>query len=328
MKPFIKISVAFGVVVIFGIVAWWIWPTQKNIPVTKPTSTTSTDTKKMSAPSLSTTPTTPAHVATTTDNDCSLPKQPSNILVSGRVVFPKSIAASGYAVLGVETKDGRNTQKLFPIDKDGSFCAVELKGVQQLVTVHGPNQNDFQFDIFIKSDVDLKGLIIDSKSEAVAFVFIKAFDGVLEYADARILDIIASTKEVLSFSNELNTLESLVPGDLHEGGRLFNSLIKAEDAVIKSLTTTTAVVSNGYYSADAVEGMVDSVIPLIVDGTQAVLNISPGTSANFAVTSLTEFINTTRPVGGQVVKFKFATVTVHYDKRNKLRVVDSISNIQ
>ncbi len=340
MKKIILIVVGIILVAIVG-KDMWTYQQMKNEMTTivnePEMADISTSTAKSPTQSVQVATTSPVIVATTGaasiptgGKPCSLQKQTNQILISGRVIFPKGISEDNkFAVEGVE---GKNTLKLFPVDKEGTFCAVVDKGGANIqpsfVIFRGSNKNSFDLLKIINSPTDLHGLIVDAKSTAVASVFISAFDGILEYADTRILNIIEVNADVLKLATDIDVLSNITSNDFRNDGRLSSDITNAENSVIKALTTTTAVISGGHYSLSVIEGAIDSVTPLPVEGTQAVVNVSPGTNAYFVVDKSTKFTGTTKPAGDQIIEFKSATVVVYYDKSKKSRVVENVSKVE
>lgn len=246
------------------------------------------------------------------------------ILVSGRVVFPNGILASdAYTILG---------SKSYPIDKDGAFCVAGAKGRPALVMALGPNENSFELATVINSVADLSDVVIDAKSTAVALVFMSPLVGPGN-PNTKILDTIASNVDVLKFMDNINMLSNLTSNDLEKGGRLFGDYTNAVASVLKSSTSATAapstieftaVFSPGFYSAGVVQGVKASVTPTFVSG----IDIEKILQRVFVVTDSTKFLNTTKPIGTQIIEFKSATITGYYDVRKQTVFVESISNVQ
>lgn len=318
MKKIILIVGGIIVVAILGRLGWAYYEVQNN------TSAPITMTAEPVVPVVSTQLPASTDVVATTINTCSLSKQANEILVSGRVVFPKGISLGDeYTIVG---------NKSYSINKDGTFCIVGAKGGPALMMALGPNENSFELATVINSAINLSGVRVDAKSTAVALVFMSPLIGPGN-PNPKILDVIAASAEVIKFATDINALSNLTSNDLDKGGRLFNDYTNAVTSVLKSLAPATvapstieftAVFSPGLYTTGVVQGVMASVTPTFVGG----IDVKKILQRGFNVTDTTKFLNTAKPIGTQIIEFKSATITGYYDVRKQTVFVESISNVQ
>lgn len=270
----------------------------------------------------------PAPVVVTMAKPCPASNKTNKILVSGQVIFPKGIKnQQDYSIVILPEN--------YKISSDGRFCAYIEKGaVKVLGAVSGKSENDFPLMFVVNSDKNLN-VVVDAYSMAVAMVFMSPF---LMHNDpikaSEILNKIRVNQKTIELANKIKSEDILSADNIDEGGslhQLYLDVIKSVLGTIASTAVTTpstieftAIFSPGFYSKGVVQGTMASVTPTFVGD----IDVKKILQRVFVVTDSTKFLNTTKPVGTQIIEFKSATVTGYYDVRKQTVFVESISNVQ
>jgi len=232
---------------------------------------------------------------------CDLEQKEGNIIVHGKVVFPIGIRdKETYEVIGTNPES-------FLINSDGSFCAYMAKGRPVLISAVSDDENGFVLAAIVDSNNDVSDFVINSKSTAIALVYLNP----LLISPELLVETIPNNSDVIRFADKINSLSDLTINDFEEGGRLYEDYDNAVISVLESVTvdnTTedrfTAIILNGAYSDKQIIGQKTAIEPVSLESE---LN------RTFILSEETNFINTPKPISSELISFDKLYVTGYYD---------------
>ncbi|MFA5997042.1 MAG: hypothetical protein WC791_00980 [Candidatus Paceibacterota bacterium] len=163
---------------------------------------------------------------------CPEAKQSEEVWVTGRVVFPKGIkATSTYSVT--------SNLVTYPINPDGTFCAISTAGQNTLITASATTTNSFVLSAVFNTNIDDQDFLINASSTAIALVYNNPL--VSSGTDPDILNTIATNSAVIKFASSISTAGTLTSKDMLAGGKLATTYNTAVKAAQQKATTTVPV---------------------------------------------------------------------------------------
>lgn len=173
-----------------------------------------------------------------TEISCNVKKADNNIVVYGTVLFPPGILnQQNYVIIGNDALENK-------INADGSFCASGARGRPDiLIATSKFDKNAFQLGVIINSEEDIHGLVVNSKSTAIASIYY-SFSVGQPIGAAKIISTISSNSDVQNLANQIDTVRNLTINSLAEGGPLYKYRLVALRSVLKdvsAIATSTPV---------------------------------------------------------------------------------------